>query len=38
MARVTEERIVGMPQEHEAGTKRADLCRKHGLSEGVFDA
>ena len=23
-------------QEHEAGAKCADLCRKHGMSEGTF--
>ena len=25
-------------QEHEAGAKCADLCRKHGMSEGTFYA
>ncbi len=31
--RFTEEQIIGILQEHEAGTKAADLARKHGLSE-----
>lgn len=30
----TEEQIIGILQEHEAGAKYADLCRKHGMSEG----
>jgi putative transposase len=34
----TEERIIGILQEHEAGAKCADLCRKHGMSEGTFYA
>jgi putative transposase len=35
-ARLTEEQIIGILQEHEAGAKCADLCRKHGMSEGTF--
>jgi len=31
-----EEQIIGIPQEHEAGAKFADLCRKHGMSEGTL--
>ena len=34
----TEELIIGILQEHEAGAKCADLCRKHGMSEGTFYA
>ena len=34
----TEEQIIGILQEHEAGAKCADLCRKHGMSEGTFYA
>lgn len=34
----TEEQIIGIVQEHEAGAKCADLCRKHGMSEGTFYA
>jgi hypothetical protein len=32
----TEEQINGILQEHEAGAKCADLCRKHGMSEGTY--
>ena len=34
----TEEQIIGILQEHEAGANCADLCRKHGMSEGTFYA
>lgn len=34
----TEEQIIGILQEHEAGAKCADLCRKHGMLEGTFYA
>ena len=34
--RHTEEQIIAILKEHEAGTKMADLCRKHGISEGCF--
>jgi len=34
----TEEQIIGIVHEHEAGAKCADLCRKHGMSEGTFYA
>jgi putative transposase len=34
--RRTEEQIIGILKEHEAGMKTADLCRKHGISEGCF--
>jgi putative transposase len=34
----TEEQIIGILQEHEGGAKCADLCRKHGMSEGTFYA
>jgi len=27
---------IGILGEHEAGAKCADLCRKHGMSEGTF--
>jgi putative transposase len=37
-ARLTEEQIIGILQEHEAGAKCADLGRKHGMSEGTFYA
>jgi len=35
-SRFTEEQIIGMLKEHEAGMKTADVCRKHGLSEATF--
>jgi putative transposase len=34
--RHTEEQIIGVLKESEAGVKTADLCRKHGISEGTF--
>ena len=34
--RFTEEQIIGVLREHELGTKTADLCRKHGISEATF--
>jgi hypothetical protein len=30
--RITEEQIIGILKEHEAGVPVADLCRKHGVS------
>jgi len=32
-SRFSEEQIIGVPEEHEAGMKPSDLCRKHGISE-----
>ena len=34
--RYTEEQIIGVLKESEAGAKTGDLCRKHGMSEGTF--
>jgi hypothetical protein len=34
-ARLTEEQIIGVLKEHEAGAKTADLARKHGVSEAA---
>jgi putative transposase len=34
--RHSEEQIIAILKEHEAGMKTADLCRKHGISEGTF--
>ena len=35
-ARYSEEQIIGILHEHDAGARCADLCRKHGMSEGTF--
>jgi putative transposase len=32
----TEERIVGVLRQVEAGEKVADICRKVGISEGTY--
>lgn len=32
----TEEQIIGMLKEQEAGAKTADVCRKHGISSATF--
>ncbi len=35
-SRYTEEQIIGILKQHEAGVKTADLCREHGISEATF--
>ena len=35
-SRFSDEQVIGILQEHEAGAKCVDLCRKHGMSEGTF--
>ena len=35
-ARFTEEPIIGVLREHEAGAATADVCRKHGISGATF--
>ena len=35
-ARFTEEQIIGILKEHEAGAKAEDLCRRHGISGTTF--
>src|SRR5437762_2986525 len=37
-SRFTEEQIIGVLREQEAGMKVAELCRKHGISEPTFYA
>ena len=34
----SEEQIISVLKEHEAGAKVADLCRKHGMSDATFYA
>ena len=34
--RFTEEQIIGVLREHDAGAKTADLARKHGVSEATL--
>ena len=35
-SRFTEEQIIGMIKEQEAGLPTAEVCRKHGLSPATF--
>ncbi len=35
-SRFTEEQIIGILREQESGSKTADVCRKHGISEATF--
>ena len=35
-ARFTEEQIIAILREHEAGSATADVCRKHGISSATF--
>jgi putative transposase len=35
-SRFTEEQIIGVLREQEAGVQTADLCRKHGISPATF--
>jgi len=34
--RFTEDQIIGVLREDEAGVKTAELCRKHGISDAKF--
>jgi putative transposase len=34
--RFTEEQIIAVLKEQEAGAKAVDLCQKHGISEATF--
>jgi putative transposase len=35
-SRFTQEQIIGVLKEHQAGATAADLCRKHGISGATF--
>jgi putative transposase len=35
-SRFTEERIIAVLREQEAGSKTGDVCRKHGISSATF--
>ena len=34
--RFSEEQIIGVLKEHQAGMSAVDLCRKHGISDATF--
>ena len=35
-SRFSEEQIIGILKEQESGQRTADVCRRHGISEGTF--
>ena len=35
-SRFTQEQIIGVLKEHQAGATAPDLCRKHGISDATF--
>jgi putative transposase len=35
-SRFSEEQIIGILKEHQAGMSAVDLCRKHGISDATF--
>jgi len=35
-SRFSEEQIIGVVREQEAGSPTAEVCRKHGISPGTF--
>lgn len=34
--RFSEEQMIGVLKEHEAGAKVAEICRRHGISDATF--
>lgn len=35
-SRFSEEQIIGILREHEAGAKTQEVCRRHGISDATF--
>jgi putative transposase len=35
-SRFTEEQIIGVLREHEAGASTSEVCRRHGVSDATF--
>jgi len=35
-SRFSEEQIIGILREQEAGTKTPEVCRRHGISDATF--
>ena len=35
-SRFSEEQIIGILKEHQAGLSAQELCRKHGISDATF--
>jgi putative transposase len=35
-SRFTDEQIIGILKEHQAGLSAAEVCRKHGVSDATF--
>ena len=35
-SRFSDEQIIGILKEHQAGLSAAELCRKHGISDAAF--
>lgn len=35
-SKFSEEQVIGMLKEHEAGLSAAEICRKYGISDATF--
>ena len=35
-SRFTQEQVIGVLKEHQAGASASDLCRKHGIRDATF--